>query len=78
MLATKEPKEEPFLYPVWELDGITYLPHYLNTEVFVGPGYREGKVAYSARYLREKGAKASTRALWRRMSFGRAIPNVLD
>lgn len=78
MTAPKEDKVETFLYPVWELRGITYVPHYLNTEVFVGPGYKEGKVAYSAKYLKEHGAQPSTRMLWKRMSLGRVIPNVLD
>lgn len=78
MTAPKEDKVETFLYPVWELRGITYVPHYLNTEVFVGPGYKEGKVAYSAKHLKEHGAQPSTRMLWKRMSLGRVIPNVLD
>lgn len=78
MTAPKEDKVETFLYPVWELRGITYVPHYLNTEVFVGPGYKKGGVAYSAKYLRERGARQSTRMLWKRVTLGHAIPNVLD
>mgnify|MGYP006297041575 CR=1 FL=1 len=70
-------KEEKYMYPIWVLNGIKYLPHYLNTSVFVGPGYRDGGVAYSPEYLKSKGAIEILEPLWKRANIGQVVKNVL-
>lgn len=70
-------KEEKYMYPVWVLNGIEYVPHYLNTSVFVGPGYRDGAVAYSPEYLKAKGGIEVLKPLWRRANLGKVVKNVL-
>ena len=56
----------------YQLNGITYLPHYKNKSVFVGPGYPAGagaplqKFCLSARQLSEAGALTVELMLWPR------------
>lgn len=68
---------ERALYDVFTLNGVKYVPHYKNSSVYVGPGYREGGVAYSKNYMKESGATQSQEYLWIRSSFGE-VKNVLS
>jgi hypothetical protein len=64
-------------YTVYVKDGIPYLPHYSNSSVYVGPGYKKGGVAYSKAFMKASGAVEVTASLWQRASFG-AVSNVLN
>ena len=56
-----------FEYITYELNGITYVPHYRNRNVFVGPGYPEKSyITYSDKVLQMMGAKPKTMLLWHR------------
>jgi len=68
---------EHYEYSVLTLNGITYVPHYGNLSVYVGPGYSLGGTAFSANYLKKKGAKESKKFLWHRGTF-EVVPNVLN
>ena len=62
---------ETQLQTVYRLGQITYLPHYRNDLVFVGPGYpRHTQAQYSVMDLLAAGAEKDTLALWRRSSGG--------
>ncbi len=51
----------------YELRGITYLPHYRNKNVFVGPGYpRHTMMRYSDMEMQLMGATPKTMMLWAR------------
>lgn len=76
MTKPHEPFEERTPYLVFQLGGVTFLPHYANESVYVGPGYRTGDVAYSELYLRKCGATESTMNLWKRATTG-LVPNVM-
>lgn len=52
-------------------NGITFLPHYRNRHIFVGPGYGRHNVnRYSQQELLLLGAKPVTQMLWHRGSEG--------
>lgn len=56
---------------VYTLDGVTYVPHYRNSSVYVGPGYPKFTTArYAAHELIDAGAKREERMLWTRSHFG--------
>jgi hypothetical protein len=60
-------KAELHIQTVFILDKITYLPHYRNNNVFVGPGYpKHNKFRYSAHDLLQAGALKSLYPLWSR------------
>lgn len=62
------PTEETAVYI---LEGITYLPHYRNKSVFVGPGYpRESTARFSVIELLERGAEKQYMNLWPRSLLG--------
>jgi len=62
---------ETHLQTVYRLGQITYLPHYRNDSVFVGPGYpRRTQAQYSVADLLAAGAEKDTLALWHRGSGG--------
>lgn len=57
---------------VYDLRGITYVPHYRNNTVFVGPGYPiHCSERYSAVELELYGAKPRVAMLWSRGTSGR-------
>lgn len=57
---------------VYELRGITYVPHYRNNAIFVSPGYpRHCQERFSAAELELYGAKPRTMMLWSRGTSGR-------
>ena len=64
------------LYSVYTLNGVTYLPHYHNESVYVGPAYDKTRRAYSPEVLIRHGAKKVGLYLWRRGTTGR-IENVI-
>jgi hypothetical protein len=68
---SQDKKAELIMQAVFVLNGITYVPHYRNREIFVGPGYpKHNQHRYSASDLVQMGAKSSSAALWQRGSFG--------
>jgi hypothetical protein len=74
---TPQPVEEYTPHAVYTLEGIYYVPHYLNENVFVGPGYgRHNGAAYSEKFLLDQGAKKEIMLLWHRHNFG-VIKNVM-
>jgi hypothetical protein len=55
----------------YKLDGITYLPHYRNCNVFIGPGYpRANRKRYTSTELINSGAVAVEQMLWSRGEHG--------
>jgi hypothetical protein len=67
-MSEKAPVVETTTYV---LDGITYVPHYRNSAVFVGPGYpRHTTQRYSALKLIDLGAEKQGKHLWTRGTFG--------
>ena len=64
-------KEETVLQIVYIAKGITYVPHFRNPSVFVGPGYpRHTQTQYSVNDLIQGGARKEAHLLWRRSSTG--------
>lgn len=60
-------------YPteVYKKDGITYVPHYRNATIFVGPGYPfTNKERYTAAELSAAGATKELGMLWSRGQHG--------
>jgi hypothetical protein len=51
----------------YKIRDVTYVPHFRNSEIFVGPGYpRVNKDRYSAAQLIAAGAVATSNLLWSR------------
>ena len=56
---------------VYKLNGVTYVPHYRNSAIFVGPGYPTYNTdRYSAAELANAGAINETEFLWARGTHG--------
>jgi len=56
---------------VYIKDGITYVPHYRNSKIFVGPGYPKFNTSlYSENDLLSAGAEQSSLFLWTRGTTG--------
>jgi len=56
---------------VYTLKGVTYVPHYRNPSVYVGPGYpRFNQTRYAAHELIDAGAKSREMLLWTRSHYG--------
>ena len=56
---------------VYTKDGVTYVPHYRNSSVYVGPGYpRFTREQYAAHELIDAGAKSGAMLLWPRSHYG--------
>jgi hypothetical protein len=52
-------------------DGITYVPHYRNINIFVGPGYgKDNSTRYSEIQLLSMGAEKAYMFLWPRSMHG--------
>ena len=51
--------------PVFYLGGITYLPHYTQRHLWVGPGSENKRLTYSTAELTEKG-NLGAMFLWKR------------
>ncbi len=70
--AKQNDPELTYEQTVYHLNGITYLPHYRNCEIFIGPGYpRHNLKRYSSRELEQLGAVAAKEFLWIRGNFGK-------
>jgi hypothetical protein len=55
-------------YTVYELDGVTYLPHYSDSFHYVGPGYGHWNITtYYATTLLAAGAVPKQAHLWKRV-----------
>lgn len=55
----------------YQANGITYVPHFRNKNIFVGPGYpRFTLKTYSHNELAEAGAYKLVKMLWNRGEFG--------
>lgn len=62
-----EQKAEHYAEKVYVVNGVPYLPHYRNKDVFVGPGYgKHNFIRYTAADLLVAGGKPQTLALWAR------------
>ena len=62
------------LFPTetYKLNGVTYVPHFRNVAVFVGPGYpRHTKQRYTADELVAAGAVKAVAMLWSRSVHGK-------
>jgi hypothetical protein len=57
-------------YSVYTYNGVTYVPHYTNKLVYVGPAYDKTKIAYSGQFLERHGAKKESMFLWKRGTTG--------
>lgn len=69
--STKEEFASTYEQTVYDLNGITYVPHYRNHNIYVGPGYpRSSKQRYSGAELELYGAKPRVAMLWSRGSIG--------
>ena len=65
--------EKASTYPteVYKKDGITYVPHYRNSSIFVGPGYpHANKKRYTAAELTSVGASREIGMFWSRGQHG--------
>ena len=61
------PPEDLFPYTTYVLGGITYVPHYTEVGMYVGPGYpQKTNRMYTAGELQRAGARPVTEALWKR------------
>lgn len=57
---------------VYDLNGITYVPHFRNKNLYVGPGYpRQNLMRYTDVEMQLRGAKPRTEMLWHRGDSGR-------
>lgn len=55
----------------YKLNDVTYVPHYRNSTIFVGPGYpTHNKKRYSASELLAAGAASVPEFLWARGAHG--------
>lgn len=66
--------DKAVLYPTetYKFQGITYVPHYKNGSIFVGPGYPIHNVRrYSAAELIAAGAVKNIDMLWSRSMHGK-------
>ena len=58
-------------YTTFELNGITYVPHYRDLKRYVGPGYpRHTTAVFTASDLFSAGAVPTISFLWKRSEFG--------
>lgn len=57
---------------VYDLRGLTYVPHYRNKNLYVGPGYpRHNLMRYTDVEMQLMGAKPRAEMLWHRGDSGR-------
>lgn len=59
-------------YLTFKIGDVIYLPHYMDSKLYVGPGYpRHNKNVYTSAELLEKGAIAHMMHIWKRMEYGK-------
>jgi hypothetical protein len=64
-------KASVYSMDVYKKDGVTYVPHYRNSSIFVGPGYPHAcNKRYTAEELVLAGAKKDVGMLWSRAQHG--------
>ena len=62
----------------YQLKSVTFLPHYRNENIFVGPGYpRQTTTVYTADELLKAGAERIVISLWSRGKMGVVAKNYL-
>lgn len=72
MASKYGPPADKFEAVVYDLKGITYVPHYRNKNLYVGPGYpRHNLMRYTEAELQLRGAKPRVEMLWPRADNGR-------
>lgn len=65
--ARKEPPADLHEYIVYDLRGITYVPHFRNHHIYVSPGYpRHNMDRFTDQELQLMGAKPRAAMLWTR------------
>jgi len=70
-LLGSNPLKERFAMYALVLNGVPYLPHYRNVDIYVGPGYGKHNFdRYSAQELLVKGAQYQPEMLWSRGANG--------
>lgn len=70
-MNTADRKEKRNEHTAYVLKGITYVPHYRNENVFVGPGYGKHNFdRYNSSELMLMGAKPTIEYLWSRSRDG--------
>jgi hypothetical protein len=66
LLGSNLPAERVAMYAL-VLNGVPYLPHYRNVDIYVGPGYGKHNFdRYTAQQLLLKGAQYQPEMLWER------------
>lgn len=60
------PPAETYPIKVYTNAGITYLPHYFDKGLYVGPGFNKTHITYTEEELTRAGAVASKKDLWSR------------
>lgn len=71
MTKPNTPYAEREVYDAYVYQGVTYVPHYRNLSVYVGPGYPiHTQKRWSAEELVEAGATPKQTALWVRGTYG--------
>ena len=64
-------KASTYEQTTYRKDGITFVPHFRNNNVFIGPGYpRHNQNRYTEAQLLEAGAVKQPRFLWSRGTAG--------
>jgi hypothetical protein len=58
--------EPTYPYTAYKLRGVTYIPHYLSPDAFVGPGYLKTRKKQSSAELISAGAVSVKEMLWHR------------
>lgn len=67
----KENRADRMPYATFRIGEVTYVPHYRNRHVFVGPGFpRYTQQFYSAAELVSAGAVQEEKHLWERSEYG--------
>lgn len=67
LASTYGPPADKYEHVVYDYGGITYVPHYRNKNIFVGPGYPfNNTTRYTDLELQLRGAKPRTMMLWNR------------
>jgi hypothetical protein len=66
-ITKANPTADTFEYVAYDLNGITYVPHFRNKNLYVGPGYpRQNLLRYTDLELQLRGAKPRVEMLWQR------------
>lgn len=71
-ITKSNPAPDTFEYVVYDLRGVSYVPHFRNKNIYVGPGYpRHNLTRFTDLELQLMGAKPRVEHLWHRGDSGR-------